>query len=210
MKAETKPITVLAVDDHPVYREGVAAIIRSQPDFALAAQATSGQEAIEQYERHRPDVVIMDIQMPGLDGIAATARICEQCPDAKVIVLTTYKGDVQAVKALRAGAVGYLLKIAAPQELVNSIRNVYRGRRQVITEVAMEIAEHAGDEMLSSREIEILQSAARGNANRKIADEYGIAEETVKSHMANLLAKLGATDRTHAVAIAIKRGILEI
>jgi DNA-binding NarL/FixJ family response regulator len=205
-----RPIRVLTVDDHPVFRDGIASIIHTQSDMLLVAEGENGLEGIKQFRLHRPDVLIMDVQMPDMDGIDATERICSEFPAARIIVLTTYKGDVRASKALRAGAWGYLLKNAVRKELIDGIRAVHAGKRTILSEVAMELAEHAGDESLSVREIEILRSVASGSANKEIAQQCGISEETVKSHMGKILAKLGAKDRTHAVAIALKRGIIAI
>jgi DNA-binding NarL/FixJ family response regulator len=208
--ANSGRITILAVDDHPLYLEGIAAIIGTQPDLELVAEAQSGAESVAAFRRHRPDVTIMDIQMPELNGIEATAAIRREFPDARIIVLTTYKGDVQAVNALRAGAYGYLLKSAVRKELIDCIRTVHAGRRRVLAEVAMDIAEHAAEEALSTREIEVLRCAAQGNSNKRIASMMALSEETVKSHVASVLAKLQARDRTHAVAIALKRRIVDL
>jgi DNA-binding NarL/FixJ family response regulator len=203
-------ISIMAVDDHPVYREGIAAIIGAHPDLKLVAEAQSGVESVDLYRHYRPDVTIMDVQMPDMDGIEATAAIRREFPEARVIVLTTYKGDAQAVRALRAGASGYLLKNAVRKDLIESIRAVHAGKRHILAEVAMEIAEHAAEESLSPREIEVLHYAAQGNANKRIAKIMSLSEETVKSHVASVLAKLQARDRTHAIAIALKRRIIEL
>lgn len=176
----------------------------------LVAESQNGAEAIEHFRLHRPDVVIMDVEMPEMNGIEATEHICSEFPDARIIILTTYKGDVRASKALGAGAWGYLLKNAVRKELIDSIRAVHAGKRTILAEVAMELSEHAADESLSAREIEILRRVACGSANKEIARQCEISEQTVKTHMANILAKLGAKDRTHAVAIALKRGIIAI
>jgi DNA-binding NarL/FixJ family response regulator len=203
-------IGVLAVDDHALLREGIAALVNAESDMKLIAEASNGQEAIEKFRVHRPDVTLMDLQMPGLNGIEAIIGIRSEFPDARIIVLTTYLGDVQVLRALRAGARGYLLKGDVPRELLDTIRAVHAGQKRVPPEVAAELAEHAVADELSSREIGVLRLIASGNANKEIAVQLSIAEDTVKSHVTSILAKLGANDRTHAVTIGLKRGIIEL
>lgn len=204
-------IRVLSVDDHPLLREGIAALVNAESDMKLVAEAANGQEAIEKFRLHRPDVTLMDLQMPALNGIEAIIGIRSEFPNARIIVLTTYAGDVQVVRALKAGARGYVLKGHVPRELLDTIREVHAGQKRIPPEVAAELADHAGaDDELSSREIDVLRLIAAGNANKQIAGQLGIAEETVKSHVTNILAKLGANDRTHAVTTALKRGIIEL
>lgn len=203
-------IRVLVVDDHPLMREGIAAVIAGQDDMRLIGEASDGAEAVSAYAALHPDVVLMDLRMPGMDGIEAIAAIRAVSPRARIVVLTTYRGDVQVTRALLAGASGYLLKSSLRRELLDTIRDVHAGRRRVPAEIAAGIAEHLSDESLSPREIEVLRSVAAGNANKRIAAELGISEETVKAHMKNILAKLDARDRTHAVTIAIRRGIIEL
>lgn len=203
-------IGVLSVDDHPLLREGIAALVNAESDMKLIAEATNGQEAIEKFRLHRPDVTLMDLQMPALNGIEAIIGIRSEFPNARVIVLTTYAGDVQVLRALKAGARGYVLKGNVRRELLDTIRAVHAGQKRIPPEVAAELADHAADDDLSSREIDVLRLIAAGNANKEIAARLGIAEETVKSHITNILAKLGANDRTHAVTTALKRGIIEL
>jgi DNA-binding NarL/FixJ family response regulator len=202
-------IRILSVDDHALLRKGVAAVVNAEPDMKLVAEAGSGEEAIEKFRAHRPDVTLMDIQMPGLNGIETISRIVGEFPDARIIALTTYGGDAQVVRALRAGARGYILK-GHDRELLESIHAVMEGRKSIPPEVASELAEHAADDELSAREIEALRLIAAGNSNKQIADLLCIAEATVKSRISNILSKLGASDRAHAVTIALKRGIIEI
>lgn len=210
MSGDPRLIRVLAADDHALLREGIAALINVEPDMKLVAEASTGQEAIEQFRLHRPDVTIMDLQMPGLDGVEAIRRIQGEFHGAKVIVLTTYTGDTQVLRALKAGAQAYILKGYVHRELLETIRAVYAGQKRIPPEVAKQIADHAMDDQLTSREIDVLRLIASGNANKQIADQLSIGEGTVKSHVANILAKLGANDRAHAVTIGLKRGIIEL
>lgn len=208
MSVDRGPIRVLSVDDHPLFREGVAALLAGQSDLALIAEAANGREAVEQFRRHRPDVTLMDLQMPEMNGVEAMIAIRQEFPSARIIVLTTYLGDVQVLRALEAGARAYLLKSVLRKELPEAIRLVHAGHKKILPEVATELAEHAADEALSPREIEVLGLIARGNANKVIASQLSITEETVKGHVKNILAKLSANDRTHAVTIGLKRGII--
>jgi DNA-binding NarL/FixJ family response regulator len=201
-------IRVLSVDDHPLLREGIAALVNAESDMKLVAEATNGQEAIEKFRLHRPDVTLMDLQMPTLNGIEAIIAIRSEFPNARIIVLTTYAGDIQVVRALKAGARGYILKGHVRRELLDTIRAVHAGQKRIPPEVAAELAEHATDERLTSREIDVLRLIATGNANKEIAAQLSIAEDTVKSHITNIMAKLDANDRTHAVTIGLKRGII--
>ena len=203
-------IRILTVDDHPVLREGIAAILASEVDMVLVAEAGNGREGIEQFRTHRPDITLMDLQMPLMSGGEAIIAIRKEFPDARIIVLTTYSGDAQADRAIKAGAYGYLLKSMLRKELVETIRIVHGGRKRIPPEIAVELAEHHSDDGLTEREIEVLRQVASGNANKIIAYKLEISEETVKAHMRKILSKLGANDRTHAVAIALKRGIIEI
>jgi DNA-binding NarL/FixJ family response regulator len=205
-----QPIRVLAVDDHPVLREGISALLAAQPDMKLVAEASNGREAIEQYRIHRPDVTLMDLQMPEMNGVDAMIAICGEFPRARIIVLTTYTGDVQVLRALKAGARGYLLKNLLRKELLETIRLVHAGQKRIPPDVATSLAEHAIDETLSAREIEVLRLISGGNANKVIAAQLSITEETVKGHIKNILAKLGANDRTHAVTMGLKRGIIDL
>jgi DNA-binding NarL/FixJ family response regulator len=204
------PIRILTVDDHALLRQGIAALVNGESDMKLVAEATDGQEAIDKFRLHRPDVTLMDLQMPTMNGIEAIIGIRSEFPNARIIVLTTYTGDVQVLRALKAGARGYLLKGHVRRELLDTIRAVHAGQKRIPPEVAAELAEHATDEGLTSREIDVLRLIAAGNANKEIAAQLSIAEDTVKSHVTNILAKLGANDRTHAVTLALKRGIIEL
>jgi DNA-binding NarL/FixJ family response regulator len=199
----------MTVDDHPLLREGIAAVLQDETDMVLVAEATNGDDAITSFRQHRPDVTLMDIQMPGMSGIEAIMAIRTEFPNARFIVLTTYQGDVQALRALKAGASGYLLKGMLRKELLETIRIVDSGKRRIPPEVATELADHLADDALSEREMEILRRVASGNSNKLIGAQLTISEATVKGHMKNILSKLGANDRTHAVTIAIKRGIID-
>lgn len=203
-------IRILTVDDHPLLREGVASMINAEPDMQIVAEADSGAEAIKQFRSYRPDVTLMDLQMPGMNGVDAIKAIRGEFDDARIIVLTTYTGDVQVLQALKAGAAGYLLKSALRTELLNAIRAVHTGQRHVSASIATEIAQHVGEVALSERELEVLRKVAAGNSNKQVAAQLGISEDTAKAHMKNILSKLNANDRTHAVTIAVKRGIIDI
>ena len=201
-------IRVLTVDDHPLFRIGVAALLASQPDMQLVGEGGNGREAIRQFRTHRPDVTLMDMQMPEMSGLEATIAIRAEFPDARIIVLTTYVGDVQVLRALRAGARAYLLKTLADQELLATIRSVHSGRKALSAEASYQLAEHATDESLTPAEVEVLRLIAAGNANKQIADRLAVTEDTIKGRVKNILSKLGANDRTHAAIIGIRRGII--
>lgn len=203
------PIRVLTVDDHPLLLEGIASVLSEEQDFALVAEASDGEEAIKQFRIHRPDVTLMDLQMPGMNGIDAIVAIRKEFSSARFIVLTTYQGDVQALRALKAGASGYMLKSMLRKNLLESIRAVHAGRRCIPSEIAADIADHVAGDALTQRETDVLRSVATGNSNKIIGSRMNITEATVKGHMKNILAKLGANDRTHAVTIAIRRGFID-
>jgi DNA-binding NarL/FixJ family response regulator len=210
MSDETNQIRIMTVDDHPVLRQGIAALIADQPDLTLVAEATNGREAIQQFRAHRPDVTLMDLQMPEMNGLDAMIAIRGEFADARIIVLTTYAGDVQARRALQAGARGYLLKNSLHKELLDTIRAVHAGRKNLSPEVSFDLAEHAAEEALSPLEVRVLRLIAEGNSNKEIAARLSVTEDSVKGHVRNILSKLGANDRTHAAMIGIKRGIIEL
>ncbi len=203
-------IRVLAVDDHPLLREGIAALIGNQADMELIAEASNGREALEQFRKHHPDITLMDLQMPEMSGIDAIGAIRAEFPEARIIVLTTHAGDFQVSRALKAGSRAYLLKGMLRKDLLETIRAVHAGQRRLSSEVAVEIAEHATDDALTPRETDVLRLIAVGNANKEIAAQLSLTEETIKGHVKNILAKLGANDRTHAVTIGLKRGIIDL
>ncbi len=203
-------IRILTVDDHQLLREGIAAVLAAQEDMTIVGEASNGREAIESFRRYRPDVTLMDLRMPDMTGIEAIAAIRTEFHNARIIVLTTYAGDVHAAAALKAGAAGYLLKSLVRKELIETIRAVHSGKRRVPPEIATEIAEHVADDALTDREIQVLRGVAAGRSNKMIATQLDISEETVKTHMKSILPKLDASDRTHAVMIALKRGILDL
>jgi DNA-binding NarL/FixJ family response regulator len=209
MTSDLKLIRILTVDDHPLLRQGIAALVNAESDMKLVAEASNGQEAVEKFRLYRPDITLMDLQMPDLDGVEAITLIRSEFPNARIIVLTTYTGDVQALRALKAGACGYILKRQVPRELLDGIRAVHSGHKRIPSEIAADLVEHAKDE-LTPREVDVLRLIAAGNANKQIADQLSIGEASVKSHVANILSKLGANDRTHAVTIGLKRGIIEV
>ena len=207
---DVKQVTVLSVDDHPLLREGVAAIISSQPDMVLVGAAETGAEGIEKYREFRPDVTLMDLRLPDISGIEAIIAIRTVSPDARIVVLTTFEGDVEIERALKAGASGYLLKSMPPKQMVDAIRQVHAGKKLIPPEIAAHIAEHMSDDALSKRELEVLSHVAGGNRNRDIAEILFISEETVKVHLKHAMEKLGASDRTQAVAIAVRRGMIQL
>jgi DNA-binding NarL/FixJ family response regulator len=210
MSSVPNVIRILAADDHPLLRKGIASLVNGEPDMKLIAEASNGEEAVEKFRLHRPDVTLMDLQMPGLNGIEAIIRILGEFHGARIIVLTTYKGDAQVKGALRAGARAYVLKGNVHLELLETIRTVHEGRKKIPPEIATELAEHATEDDLSVRETEVLRLIAAGNSNKEIADHLSIGEGTVKSHVSNILSKLSASDRAHAVTIGLKRGIIDL
>jgi len=203
-------IRVLCVDDHPLLREGITAIINNQPDMTLIAEAATGTEAIRKFKQHRPDVTLMDLRLPDMSGVDALIAIRNEIPEARIIMLTTFEGDVEIHRALEAGARAYMLKSMPPKELIDVIRQVHAGKKKIPTEIATHLAEHLSDEALTEREVDVLKHIAGGNRNRDIAERLFISEETVKVHIKHIMEKLGASDRTQAVAIAVRRGIIQL
>lgn len=203
-------IRILAVDDHPIFRGGITGLLADQPDMLLVAEGSNGRDAIQQYRTHRPDITLIDLQMPEMSGLDAIIAIRGEFPDAKMIVLTTYAGDAQVLRALKAGAQAYLLKNLLHKDLLDTIRAVHAGRKALSPEASFEIAQHATDDLLSKGEVEVLRLIAAGNANKQIAYQLSITEETVKGRVKNILSKLNANDRTHAATIGLKRGIIDL
>jgi DNA-binding NarL/FixJ family response regulator len=208
--SEAIKIRVCSVDDHPLMHEGIATVIRNQPDMLLVAEASNGREAIQRFREHKPDVTLMDLRLPDMSGVDAMIAIRAEFPEARVIILTTFAGDVEIQNALQSGARAYVLKSTPPKELVEVIRQVYAGKKRIPPEIAANLAEHYSDEALTSREVEVLGEIAGGNRNRDIADKLFITEETVKVHIKHIMEKLGASDRTQAVAIGVRRGIIQL
>ncbi len=209
MSSDPSPIRILAVDDHPLIAEGIAGLLAVQADMKLIAEAGNGREAIQLFRLHRPDVTLMDLQMPEMSGLDAISAILGEFPEARIVVLTTYAGDVQALRALKAGARAYLLKDSLHKELLTTIRAVHAGKKSLSSEVSFQLAEHAADEALTPAEVRVLRLIADGNANKEIAAQLSVSEDTVKGQVRNILSKLGAKDRTHAAMIGLKRGIIE-
>ena len=210
MSSDPKSIRILAVDDHPLVRQGISGLLAVQSDMSLVAEASNGRDAIQQFRAHRPDVTLMDLQMPEMSGLDAIIAIRNEFPEARIVVLTTYTGDIQILRALKAGARAYLLKNLLHKELLETIRAVHAGKKTLSPEASFQLAEHLTDDALTPAEIKVLRLIAAGNANKQIADQLAISEETVKSQVKNILSKLGASDRTHAAVIGIKRGIIEV
>jgi DNA-binding NarL/FixJ family response regulator len=209
MITDVTTIRILTVDDHPLLRQGIAALLTGQPDMDLVGEASNGREAIQQFREHRPDITLMDLQMPEMNGLDATIAIRGEFPDARIIVLTTYTGDVQVQRAMKIGARAYLLKNSLHKELLETIRAVHAGKKTMSAEASYELAEHATDDALTPAEVEVLRLIAAGNANKQIAAQLSITEDTVKGRVKNILSKLGANDRTHAAMIGVKRGIID-
>lgn len=210
MSTQPSPIRILVVDDHPVVRQGVAGLVGGQPDMSIVAQAANGREAIQQFRAQHPDIVLMDLQMPEMCGVEALIAIRDEAPDARIIILTTYAGDTRVMRAIKAGARGYLLKSALHRELVDTIRAVHAGKKSLSAEASYDLAEHVSEDALTPAEVRVLRLLAEGNANKEIAVQLSVSEETVKGQVRNILAKLGAKDRTHAAMIGVKRGIIEL
>ena len=210
MNAGSNSIRILTVDDHPLFRNGIAALLSHQADMTLVGEASNGREAVQQFRAHRPDITLMDLQMPEMSGLDALLAIRGEFPEARIIVLTTYKGDVQVLRAMKVGARAYLLKSLLDKELLNTIRAVHAGKTTLSAEASNELAEHAGDDSLTPAEVDVLKLIAAGNANKEIAARLSVTEETIKGRVKNILSKLGANDRTHAAIIGVKRGIIEL
>ena len=210
MHSTLSPIRILTVDDHPLLRKGIAALLNAEPDLKLVAEASNGREAIDAFRIHRPHITLMDLQMPDVDGLGAIVAIRKEFPEARIIVLTTYSGDAQVRRALKAGARGYILKGLVHKELLDAIRAVHSGQKRIPPEIAAQLADHAADDVLTEREIDVLKLIAVGNSNKLVADQLSIGEATVKSHVTSILSKLNANDRSHAVTIGLKRGIIDL